>query len=258
MNHYPHHLGDYATGTQGFTTLEHGVYRLLMDAYYSTEAALMAEDVYAIAKAGTVVERKAVEKVLARKFVLRDGCYRHERIEAELAIYREKAEVNRTNGKRGGRPKNKPGSNPKETQTVSEGEPRANPEITLASSQEPVTKNPPVAQRVVAGTSVPDDAPLAALASVCIRNRVSTDGGKALLHLRQFAAEGVTEALLADAVLVARDRKPDPEIIPIAYLAPIVADLRAGRIRARPLTSEEAIAQTIERINAKEAANAAH
>lgn len=106
--------------------------------------------------------------------------------------------------------------------------------------------------------AVPDEAPLAALAAVCLRSRVNADGGKGLLHLRQFVADGVTEAMLTDAVLLARDRKPDPEVIPIAYLAPIIADLRSGKARARPATWEETKAAAMAAIAAKEAASGPH
>jgi uncharacterized protein YdaU (DUF1376 family) len=141
VNHYPHHLGDYATGTQGFTMLDHGAYRLLMDAYYSTEQALLAEDVYAIARAGTAAERKAVEKVLARKFDLRDGRYHHQRIEAELDAYRNRADTARENGKLGGRkPKAKPEPNPDVTQSVTGSVTQTEPSGKLASNHKPITK----------------------------------------------------------------------------------------------------------------------
>lgn len=92
LNHYPHHLGDYAKDTLGLSMLEHGAYRLLLDAYYANEAAPAVDEVYAIARAGTPAERRAVEKVL-KKFELRDGRYYHKRVEAELVAYRGRSQV---------------------------------------------------------------------------------------------------------------------------------------------------------------------
>lgn len=146
MNHYPHHLGDYATGTQGFTQADHGAYRLLMDAYYSTEKPLPAEDVYAISKAGTPLERKATAKVLARKFSLRDGLYHHKRIDEELEAYRQRADVARENGKKGGRkpttnPRGNPVGIPQVTEQIAQSEPGSEADSKLASNHKPENPN---------------------------------------------------------------------------------------------------------------------
>ena len=136
MHHYPHHLGDYAKDTPGLTMLEHGAYRLLMDAYYVAEAPIAADEPYSIAKAGSPIERKAVDRVLRKFFVLDGDVYRQKRIDEEIASYQAKASTNRENGKLGGRPR----TNPQETHPVSVGGDTENPEITLTSNQEPVTK----------------------------------------------------------------------------------------------------------------------
>ena len=48
----------------------------------------------------------------------------------------------------------------------------------------------------------------------------------------EWAAKGVTDAQLREAVDVARMRKPAPEPIPIAYLAPIVRELHERPVDA--------------------------
>jgi uncharacterized protein YdaU (DUF1376 family) len=148
MNHYPHHIGDYAKDTMHLSPLEHGVYRLLMDAYYATEQPLPADmdGACRIARAVSRPERQAVEKVLNGFFTRTESHYRHKRIDEELAIYAEKVEKNRLNGRSGGRPR-KPNGYPEETQTVSErlakrnpeGNPEANRNVTLTNNQEPIT-----------------------------------------------------------------------------------------------------------------------
>lgn len=122
MNHYPHHLGDYAKDTLGFSALDHGVYCLLLHAYYASEQAPAADEVEDVAKVKTAADRKALTKVL-KKFELREGRYYHKRVEQEIDAYRERAEIARENGKRGGRRQN-PSGNPVGTQS---GSPSANP-----------------------------------------------------------------------------------------------------------------------------------
>lgn len=76
-------------------------------------------------------------------------------------------------------------------------------------------------------------------------------------HIRQWAAEGVTDTQLQDAIAIAREAKPHPEMIPIRYLLPIVARVCAGAAAPASLTNAEMAARVIARIEAKEAANAA-
>lgn len=140
MHHYPHHLGDYAKDTPGLTMIEHGAYRLLMDAYYATEAPLAADEIYAIARAANVAERRAVDKILRKFFIRRGEFFHQKRIDEEIAIYQEKVEKNRVNGRLGGRPHKTQTVSQSVSQTVSETKPKQNPEITLTNSHEPITK----------------------------------------------------------------------------------------------------------------------
>jgi uncharacterized protein YdaU (DUF1376 family) len=207
-----------------------------MDAYYANEEAPPAEDVYVIGRATTPVERKNVEKALT-KFELRNGRYYHKRVEEELNAYRERSKTATKNvEKRYQKPT----------------------ESTLASSHKPVTSNQnPEKRSNDVGDIPPQSAPLAALAAVCLASRVNTDGTKALMHLRQFTAEGVTDQQLRDAIAIARERKPEPEALPLAYLAPIIVDLRAGRIARLEARGKDAIAAAMTNIAAEEARNAA-
>lgn len=235
MNHYRHHLGDYAKDTAHLSLLEHGVYGQLMRRYYATETPLPADvaEVCRSIGARSAPERAAVRNVLKDFFDLKDDGYHQKRIDQEIAEYKAKAATNRLIGKTGGRPKNNPNGFQTETQTVS----KPNPTETLASSQKPEASK-------TQASSVVHPPPIAALAAVCVSGRVNADGAKALLHLRQWASEGVTEQQLTDAISIARERKPDPETIPVAYLAPILADLRAGRV-APALSTRDVIARTI-------------
>lgn len=147
MNHYPHHIGDYAKDTMGLSQGEHGAYRLLMDAAYATENGIPQEDVYAIAKASTALERRNTDRVIRKYFRLREGHYFQSRIEEEVAAYRAKAALNRENGRLGGRPR----SNPEETDLVSGGLVPGPPGQTLANSHKPITK-----EKQKTKTAIPD------------------------------------------------------------------------------------------------------
>lgn len=139
MHYYKRHIGDYTKKTAHLSPLEHGVYNLIIDAYYDRETAPTVTDAVRWARARTKEEKEAVLGVLDEFFTLTtEGRYEQQRIEDELAEYRKKADKNKAVGKLGGRPKKNPQetqeTNPKITQTVSCGfqkdgfsEPTGNP-----------------------------------------------------------------------------------------------------------------------------------
>lgn len=261
LNHYPHHIGDFVKDTLGFNQGAIGAYRLLMDAYYANEGAPALEDVYVIGRAATPAERKNVDKALT-KFELRDGHYHHKRVEEELAAYRVRAETAKENGKKGGR---KPGKNPsgipRGTDGRTQSEPTTEPSEKLASSHKPVNPKPSEKQHHGDGDIPPLSERAAALLAVCATDgRIDLDV-RGTLHVRQWAAEGVTDQELADAIAIAREpqRIPHPKILRTAYLATIIPDIRAGVIRlpsARNL--ESAIAGAKRLIAAEEESGASH
>ena len=89
MNYYERHLGDYAKDTGHLSLLEHGVYTILLDRYYSTEAGIPADKAYRLARARTDEEMAAVDCVLEEFFTLEDGTWTHGRCEEVIAQYRE-------------------------------------------------------------------------------------------------------------------------------------------------------------------------
>lgn len=126
VNYYKRHLGDYAKDTGHLSALEHGVYTLLLDWYYSNERPIPAEKAIRIARGNP----EETESVLREYFHLTAEGWVHHYADREIAEYHRRAEINRATGKLGGRPK----KNPEKTETVS----TANPEITLATSHKPV------------------------------------------------------------------------------------------------------------------------
>lgn len=129
MNYYRRYVGDYGKKTRDLSIIEHGVYGLLLDAYYSTEKPLPAEfdRLYRICSAINAAEQEAV-RLMADKFfpIGSDGLRHNDRADEELATAIPEIEASRKNGGRGGRPK-KPNGNPTETQRVPKHEPKENP-----------------------------------------------------------------------------------------------------------------------------------
>lgn len=92
MNYYEHHIGDYLRDTAHLSLLEHGVYRRLMDVYYTREAPLPAAQAARLAGARTDEERAAVQTVLDEFFMLDEaaGMYRHARCDREIEAFKDK------------------------------------------------------------------------------------------------------------------------------------------------------------------------
>jgi uncharacterized protein YdaU (DUF1376 family) len=138
VNYYKHHIGDYKAATAHLTLIEHGAYRQLLDMYYLDEKPIPLETqvVFRRLCARTQEEQTAVETVLREFFEETKNGWMHKRCESELSQYSAKADANRENGKRGGRPK--------KTHMVSEANPHESevePKITLTTNQEPLTTN---------------------------------------------------------------------------------------------------------------------
>lgn len=87
MNFYKHWLGDYQRDTADLSLMEHGAYRLLLDAYYATEEPFPADlgRLYRTARAVTPEEQEAVRTVVQRFFpIAEDGRRRNARADREI------------------------------------------------------------------------------------------------------------------------------------------------------------------------------
>lgn len=138
VNYYSFHIGDYRRDTAHLTPIEHYIYRTLIDWYFLNETQIPKETQVVIRRLSLGSDMVPnLENVLNDFFVLGENGWRHRRIDSEICEYRNKAEVNRVNGKLGGRPKK-----PKKTQTVSERLANDNPtESESNPNQEPLTIN---------------------------------------------------------------------------------------------------------------------
>lgn len=115
MHHYRRNIGDYHKKAGRLSILQHGVYNLLIDACYDRERFPTREEAIDWVWASTPEEEQAVDFILRKFFVLRDGVFVQTRIEEEIAEYQEHCAKQAENGKKGGRPKKPKTSNKKPT-----------------------------------------------------------------------------------------------------------------------------------------------
>ena len=138
MHYYQFNVADYRKDTTHLSPLEHYIYRSLIDWYYLDEEPIPKKTQLVLRRLGLGSDGlQFLENVLSDFFREEENCYKHDRIEAELEKYRQKAEIARVNGIKGGRPKGST-KKPRKTYPVK----NRNPEKTgLKANQEPITNN---------------------------------------------------------------------------------------------------------------------
>jgi uncharacterized protein YdaU (DUF1376 family) len=131
MHYYKFNIADYRKDTGHLSTIEHGIYRQLIDWYYLDEQPIPEETQVVIRRLRLGSDEvNFLRNVLDDFFVLGKTGYTHKRIEVEIKDYQEQVEKNKNNGKLGGRPK--------KTQVVMSGLPD---ESQNNPNQEPLTTN---------------------------------------------------------------------------------------------------------------------
>lgn len=135
MHYYQFHIGDFRSATMHLSNDEELAYRRLLDWYYDTEKPIPI-GTQSVARR-LRVDAETVLSVLRDFFTETPDGWVHERCESEISRYVDKAEKNRQNGKKGGRPPARD-KNPLGYQSVPSGNPvesGSNP------NQEPITNN---------------------------------------------------------------------------------------------------------------------
>lgn len=148
MHYYKFNIADYRKDTSHLSTIEHGIYRQLIDWYYLDEKPIPLETqvVSRRLRLGSEVEFSSLQNVLSDFFKEGKTGYIHKRIEVEIKDYHEQAEKNKNNGKLGGRPK--------KTQSVISGLPD---ESQNNPNHKPITINhKPIKERAT-GVACPSD-----------------------------------------------------------------------------------------------------
>lgn len=94
MNHYPHHIGDYLKDTAHLDPLEDGIYRRMLDLYYTQEGPL-ERDLVRLCRRLRLDEKKhggIVKSLLDEFFDDTEAGWAHYRCDTEIGKYREKSE----------------------------------------------------------------------------------------------------------------------------------------------------------------------
>jgi uncharacterized protein YdaU (DUF1376 family) len=159
VNYYKRHIGDYAAATRHLSLLEHGVYCMLLDVYYTTEKPLPADEraVFRLVGARSDEERQTVTTILGEFFTRVPDGFHQPRCDEEIAIKQEKSAKNTELGRLGGRPR-------EITESVIPENPDACPtllEQTESVSANSPPRNPshkPIASSQLSGT--PDGVPM--------------------------------------------------------------------------------------------------
>jgi uncharacterized protein YdaU (DUF1376 family) len=106
MHYYKFNIADYRKDTGHLSTIEHGIYRQLIDWYYLDEQPIPEETQVVIRRLRLCSDEVTfLQNILSDFFVLGKTGYKHKRIEVEIKDYHEQVEKNKNNGKLGGRPK---------------------------------------------------------------------------------------------------------------------------------------------------------
>lgn len=235
----PLHIGRYIAATGHLSNEEHGMYLLLLMHAWNNGGVIPGdpERVRRICRADPKSWTRSMAVILDFLTLQPDGTYRQKRLDAELAKAEEARSTKSEAGKRGaekrwqtdgranGRTMREPmaAAMPKQC-PIPEPEPQTHP----SDHHLPVEKAPPTAQEMAAAVLGNEDK-AHDLAGVCIANRVVGASFNSP-WVQQWVREGVTAEHLRDAIAEARATgKPDPEVIPVKYLAPILERVRSGK-----------------------------
>ncbi|WP_264840006.1 YdaU family protein [Burkholderia cenocepacia] len=242
MNFYKRHIGDYLKDTAHLSLLEHGVYTRLLDVYYTREAGIPDDQAARLIGARARDEMSALKVVLDEFFELVDGTWVQQRCEREIRDASTKAEANRENGRKGGRPKAKknPPDDPDGTQAETDPKPNENPPGSVSLTQKNLSQTPdsisqtpdkeaqqqastvdaPV-ERVSGASSVSRSIEIA----VYLRQRGIVGANSANPNIAGWGDDvRVTNEILDAALSVVASRKLDNPVGP-NYLVGIIADL---------------------------------
>jgi uncharacterized protein YdaU (DUF1376 family) len=226
VNYYPHHIGDYDAATAHLTWLQDMAYMRLMRLYYRTETPIPADihRAFVLVRATKPAERQAVKDVLEEFFVLEADGWHQKRCDEELRKASEKSAKARAAAQRSVSIRSS-GRSTDAQRTLNGSTNGRSTDVELTNNQEPITNNqtPPLPLPPPVDNST-GMAPIAEkLAGLGVRFKSENMGWP-----EKWIADGATEELLCKAVEIAREAKPPPDLIPAAYLAPIVARLRSG------------------------------
>lgn len=132
MHYYKFEIATWHLHTSHLSLVEEAVYFRLINFYYDTETPIPIETQSVIRRLRLTEYADIVASILAEFFVLHDDGWHQKHCDQKIIEYHGKAKTNKTNGLKGGRPKNQT-----ETQSVNSD----NPDGTLIKNKELETTN---------------------------------------------------------------------------------------------------------------------
>lgn len=132
MHYYKFEIATWHLHTSHLSLIEEAVYFRLINFYYDTETPIPAQTQSVIRRLRLTEYADIVASVLAEFFVLHDDGWHQKHCDQKIIEYHGKAKTNKTNGLKGGRPKNQT-----ETQSVNSD----NPDESLIKNKELRTTN---------------------------------------------------------------------------------------------------------------------
>ena len=133
MHYYKFEIAIWHLHTSHLSLIEEAIYWRLINYYYDTETPIPQETQSVIRRLRLTDYVEFVPAILQEFFVLQDDGWHQKHCDVKILEFHSKAEINKSNGNKGGRPK----KNPQETHSVNSG----NPNETLIKNKELGIKN---------------------------------------------------------------------------------------------------------------------
>lgn len=142
MYYYKFNIADWAKATSHLTLKEEAIYLRLINFYYDHEKPIPLKTQLVLRKLRMGDESDTVEIILDEFFTKTAKGWIHNHCKELIEEYQERAEKNRKNGKKGGRPKINNLAKANGNQEESNSQPTGNlNQEPLTTNQEPLTKN---------------------------------------------------------------------------------------------------------------------
>lgn len=249
MNYYEHHLGDYFKDAGHLSMIEHGAYRLLLDAYYIREMPLplSVKDCCKLARATSKAEREAVEYVLRQFFQEQEDGWHQDRADREIVRYKDKqAKAQRSANARWNASKDQSERNANASTGKDSNAMRTHSEGN--AHQAPVTSNQtPNPSPHTASTTEPQSARASPGDLSRAMRKAGIDANPSDPRIMALAEQGVMPDTVAAACQSAKDAKPG-ERIPAGYVIAIIErwakeasqiEANGAKARASPTNRDE-------------------
>lgn len=230
----PLYVADYQADTTRLTTEQHGAYLLIIMDYWRNGPPPDRDNVLAQITKLSPAKWKAHRPVLAEKFQIAGGVWRHKRIEAEIARAQRKSEMARDAAyRRHGKETPADADAQADGHATADANAHANGDAGRhaerlpkgCSSPSPSPSPDSLPPQSPSHSPPPSAASARGLLSKALRDKGIKGVTPSTPELDAWVTAGISLETVLEAVTLARDKKPEPEQIPFGYIVPIVEQL---------------------------------